>query len=380
MSESGGMYIASGYVDLPVAFFALAPIYLLSCAEVETDGSRLRAHIAAATICVAGCGLTKQAGFYLAAVFPLILYLFMRNRFRTIGEMRVLPTVGVVVCALLLFVVPWQVYEEIRVLQGFEVRETAMTPGVHRGRSFPERAIWAWTIWEAHLTRPLACFAALAIGLSIVFRRALPITLLITIPFTAIWALLFSYDRRNLAMAHPFIGISAGMGAVAGWNWLCALFRRRPMPKHVATGLAVLAILALAMPWILREEILAAHDRKLRNLGSSEINEVLYAYHAQHGFEGRILTNYRLLSALPELREFVYFDREAKATEFWPFRDPEAFTSVLEDHRRDIRYIVVLKPVDWRILRLLGEGIERRELQVIYRTRKGLIVRLPEVP
>jgi hypothetical protein len=380
MSESGGMYIASGYADLPIAFFALAPIYLLSCAEGERDGSRVRAHIAAATICVVGCGLTKQAGFYLAAVFPLILYLFMRDRFRAIGEMRILPTALVVVCVFLLFIVPWQVYEEIQVLQGFEVRESVMASGVHHGRTFPERAIRAWTIWEAHLTTPLACFVALAVGLSLVFRRELPITLLITIPFTAIWTLLFSYDRRNLALAHPFIGISAGMGAVAGWNWLCALWERRRMPKHMATGLAALVVLALAMPWILREEILAAHDRQLRNLGQKELNEVLYAYHAQHGFEGKILTNYRLLSVLPELNEFVYFDRQAKATEFWPFRDPEALKSVLKDRRHDIRYIVVLKPADWQITKLLKDGIDRRELQVIYRTRKGLIVRLPEVP
>ena len=67
---------------------------------------------------------------------------------------------------------------------------------------------------------------ALAVGLSLAVRRALPTTLLIAIPFTAIWALLFSYDRRNLALAYPFIGIGAGMGAIAGWNWLRAFWKR----------------------------------------------------------------------------------------------------------------------------------------------------------
>jgi hypothetical protein len=380
MSESGGRFIASGYADLPIAFFALAPIYLLSCAEGEDDGSRIRAHVAAATICVIGCGLTKQAGFYLAAVFPLILLLFLRDRFRATAGIRVLPTVAVVVCVVLLFIVPWHVYKEIQVLQGFEVRENPMTFGVHRGRTFPERAIWAWTIWDTYLTTPVACFVALAVGLSLVFRRALPTTLLIAIPFTAIWAFLFSYDRRNLALAYPFIGISAGMGAIAGWNWLRAFWKRRRAPRHVTTGLAVLALLAGASPWILREEILAAHDRELRKLGPAELNEVLYAFLDQHGFEGKILTNYRLLAALPELREHYFFDRDAKATEFWPFRDPEAFKSVLKARRGEIRYIVVKKPADLRIMRLLKEGMDQHKLQVIYRTRKGLIVRLPDLP
>lgn len=380
MSESGGKFIASGYADLPIAFFGLASIYLLCCGEGEEDASRVRVNVAAATICVIGCGLTKQAGFYLAAVFPLILFLFLRDRFRSTTGIRILPTVAIVVCVVLVFIVPWHVYKEIQVLQGFEVRENPTTSGVHRGRTFSERAVWAWTIWDAYLTKPLACFVAFAVGLSLVFRRALPITLLITIPFTAIWALLFSYDRRNLALAYPFIGISAGMGAVAGWSWLRALSSRRRLPKHTTIGIAALALLALATPFILREDILAAHDRELRKLGPDELNEFLYAFHEQHGFEGKILTNYRLLAVLPELREFYYFDREAKASEFWPFRDPEAFKSVLRARRGDIRYIVVLKPVDWRILRLLKDSMDRHELQVLYRTRKGLIVRIPDDP
>ena len=107
---------------------------------------------------------------------------------------------------------------------------------------------------------------------------------------------------------------------------------------------------------------------------------MLYAFHEQHGFEGKILTNYRLLAVLPELREFYYFDRDAKATEFWPFRDLDAFKSVLKARRGEIRYIVVQKPADWRIMRLLKEGMDQHKLQVIYRTRKGLIVRLPDLP
>jgi hypothetical protein len=380
MSESDGLYIASGYADLPISFFALAPIYLLFCAEEESDGSRVRAHVAVATICAAGCGLTKQAGFYLAAVFPWILLLFMRNRFRSSGGMRILPAVAVVTCVLLLLIVPWHVYKEIQVFQGFEVRENPMTYAVHRGRSLPERAIWAWRVWDAHLSTALACCLALAVGLSLVFRRALPLTLLLTIPYTLIWAFLFSYDRRNLALAWPFIGISAGAGVGAAWTWLSEGWKARGLPKHLGAWLAAIAAIGVSTPWILREEIHAAHDRELRKLGSAEINEVLYAFLEQHGFEGKILTNYRLLSVLPELNEHVFMDREAKASEFWPFRDLDAFKSVLKRRRGDIRYIVVIKPADLRIMRFIREGIDRRKLQVIYRTRKGLIVRFPDTP
>jgi hypothetical protein len=396
MSSSGGRYLASGYADLPVGFFGLAAVYLLACCEKTSDRSRIRAHIAAATLCAAGCGLTKQAGFYLVAVFPVILLLFLRDRSRSTAGLRPPRMLALVICALLVLVVPWHLYKEYQVYHGFEDREVAYTTGVHLGRTASERAIWAWTIWKEYLSAPLACFVVAAVGLALVFRRALPITLLVTLPFTAIWTFLFSYDQRNLALAHPFIGISAGAGAAAAWSRLCEAWKLRGPTLRLPAGLApgrapklatkrtaalvTLAAAAVAIPWIAREDIPAAHDRQLRALGNEELNEVLYAYHEQHGFEGKILTNYRLLSLHPELSQYVYFDRDARATEFWPFRDPEAFKSVLQRNRRDIRYIVVLKPMDLRLFRLLHEGMRKRQLQVIYRTHKGLIVRLSEIP
>ena len=127
-----------------------------------------------------------------------------------------------------------------------------------------------------------------------------------------------------------------------------------------------------------RGGIEASHDDALRNLGSDEINAFLYSYLECHGFEGRILTNYRLLSSLPDLAEYVYLDRNAPASEFWPLRNPDSLQSVLKRNRGDIRYIVVLKPTRMSVMAILHDGIRRGELQVLFRTRQGLIVRLRE--
>jgi hypothetical protein len=326
----------------------------------------------------------------------VILLLFLRARSRSTAGLRPPQILALVICALLILVVPWHLYKIYQVYHGFEVQEVAYSAGVHSGRTPLERAARAWAIWEVYLSMPLACVVVAAVGLALAFRRALPVTLLITLPFTAIWTFFFSYDQRNLALAYPFIGISAGAGAAAAWSRLCETWKLRgptvrlparltpggaPKPAaRRAAALAALAALAVATSWIAREDILAAHDRELRKLGNRELNEVLYAYLEQHGFEGKILTNYRLLSLLPELGQHVYFDRDAGAAEFWPFRDPVALQSVLQQNRRDIRYIVVLKPMDLRVIRLLHEGMKKRQLQVIYRTHKGLIVRLSENP
>jgi hypothetical protein len=114
-----------------------------------------------------------------------------------------------VALALALVIAPWNVYKEIQVHEGRETHEQAASAGVHMGRSLSERLAWSWAAWDAELSTPLLSAVVVSIGASLAARRALPVTLGITIPFTLIWALYFSYDRRNLALAFPFIAISA---------------------------------------------------------------------------------------------------------------------------------------------------------------------------
>jgi hypothetical protein len=217
-----------------------------------------------------------------------------------------------------------------------------------------------------------------SIGASLAARRALPVTLGITIPFTLIWALYFSYDRRNLALAFPFIAISAGIGAVAVWERFADGWQRLDRARRRRFVAAATLLLALATLARLDVDPMRAHDRALREVGTRELNEFLYAYDAQHGFEGRIFTNYRVLSALPGLRDHVYFDRNASAVEFWPFRDPKVFREVFERRRDELRYIVLQKPANWAIQRYIVDGIQRGEFETLYRTDAGIVVRISE--
>jgi hypothetical protein len=378
MSHTGGRYIASGFLDLAGSFFAMATFYALACGDRDADPATLRRHVLAATVCAAGCALTKQAGIFLACVFPLLVWLRLRRRSVAAAEVRVARTLAAVALTLALFIAPWNVYKELQVREGFETHEAAASPGVHRGRSLPERLARSWELWEADLSPPVLSAVVLCVGASLAARRALPLTLGITIPFTLIWALYFSYDRRNLALAFPYIGISAGIGAAFVWDQVAQRWKRLAPPWRRWLGGAAVALVAVATPWIFGADLERAHDRRLREVGNPKLNAFLYAYHAQHGFEGRIFTNYRVLSVLPELRDHVYFDRNATANEFWPFRDPEAFRTVFERERDDLRYIVLQKPANWAIQRFIVDGIHRGELQPLYRTEVGIVVRISE--
>jgi hypothetical protein len=380
MSFSNGRYIASGYADLPVAFFALAPFYLLASWNDDGDRARGRATIAVATAFVIGCALTKQAGLYLALLFPFLLYAFLHKHMPTANSAERLRIIAGVTAALLLLIAPWYVFKQIQVIQGFDVPGNASSSGVHRGRSFPERAARAWKSWELHLSSPLLWSVALGVALSAFTRRTAAITVAITLPFTLIWVLFFSYDQRNLALAFPFIGLSAATGAMVAGDWFRAQWQRCPRAAHRGGAAALLAAIVLTFGVMESGRIAALHDRALRDLGNDEINAFLYSYLEHHGFEGRILTNYRLLSSLPDLAEYVYLDRDAPASEFWPLRNPDSLKSVLKRERGDIRYIVVLKPMKLPVMAILHDGIRKGELQVLYRTRRALVLRLRSTP
>jgi hypothetical protein len=380
VSHSDAYSVASGFLDLPVACLALAPFYLLACCESGAGVAWVRRHVVAATACVTACALTKQAGMYAATVFPVLLAFDLRERSRESAGIDVPRTLAVVVALLLLLIVPWHVYKEIQIQQGLETWEQAASAGVHGGRTFTERLAWAWKLWELELTLPLAFATTLAIGLSLAAKDFRALSLSITLPFTLIWVFFFSYDRRNLSLAFPFLGISAGAGAFVARDLLAQRWERLgPIGRRIL-GVGLLAVVLAGTLYGVGERPADAHDRALRKLGSAELNAFLYEYADKHGFEGKVLTNYRLMSALPGLRDHVYFDRAAVAGDFWPFRDPVAFGRVLKKRRSVIRYVVVLRPADLRIMDFLKRGIDAGKLQVLYRTRVGLVVRIPRAP
>ena len=66
--------------------------------------------------------------------------------------------------------------------------------------------------------------AALAFAMRDGVQRRL--VLLVAIPFSLVWALGFSYDLRNIALAVPLVGAAAGIGVV-GMGEVFVLNRKR---------------------------------------------------------------------------------------------------------------------------------------------------------
>ena len=70
-------YISSGYADMPVAFLAFAGVYALLLGRTASGAKTQTKYIFLGAVLCAGAALTKQAGLFIAAVYPLLAWLLV---------------------------------------------------------------------------------------------------------------------------------------------------------------------------------------------------------------------------------------------------------------------------------------------------------------
>ncbi|MGH0028204.1 MAG: hypothetical protein ACQGVC_00310 [Myxococcota bacterium] len=336
-----GAHLGSGLSDVPVAAMTLLAFHPLAAVRFDPPARAHATRIAAAALLAVACASTKQAGLLAVLLLPVGVWIVTPRWPLRARGLAVAGTVAI----LLLGLAPWYGWAEWRIAQGFELDDATVLPErIFGDMPLLERARAAYALWEGALTPPGAlAVGALALA-SLAHRRTRWITLAVVVPVSLYWALYLSYDLRNHAVALPFLGLSVA----AGWEVL----RRRAArlgrgARRALGGSAAAAALAWLLLWDPSAAILAAHHEQLLTRGRPALNHALLAYHAEHGFEGRILTDYRYLTSFPELREHYFVHRDAPADEFWTFRNGfEQVRRVLEDPDLDVRHVLVVGFLD----------------------------------
>jgi len=143
-------------------------------------------------------------------------------------------------------------------------------------------------------------------------RRRL--ALWVVAPYVALWAVLWSYDARNLAHVLPILGMLAGFGAAAPLarapsSREADAAGASPGAAKAATGgvrvlhvaIAAVVVMAALPRWFPGSELVADSLRRQRTIGDAGLNEKLYDYDRTVGFRGAILTDYQMLVGLPGL-------------------------------------------------------------------------------
>ena len=225
-------------------------------------------------------------------------------------------------------------------------------------------------MWTRVLTQPFVGFTIAMVFASLSVARLRPIVLLIVLPFTVLWATSFSYDRRNLALALPFIAMAAGFGTVQSLKWLRDAWSGNPrLAGVVFSVLGVLGIGLVAGPGV-TVRIEAANLAQLAQRGDPGLNKALYGFAEGPGFHGKILTNYRMLDSLPELRKHYFVNRGATADRFWVFRGgAQEFSQVVGDPANEIRYVLSVQPLRPEIGAHIGEQLASGRYKLLLTAR-----------
>jgi hypothetical protein len=230
-------FLASGYAEMANSFFAFLTLHAFlqrgpGAADFDAGSSRpfLVAVFASGTL------LTKQGGVYVFALaLGWLVVHFVRLRSRISWR---LPALVLVVILL----VNWRwVVTEWRVWHGQTLTNiNYLTHDIHAGKTYPQRWKSAWEMIErvrGPECAPLILLIAGGVFLSLLHPHGRLVFLLMFAPFYVLWALLFSYETRTLAMDLPFAAdcFACGVAAAAafclrGVRFVLNRLRRAPPP------------------------------------------------------------------------------------------------------------------------------------------------------
>jgi hypothetical protein len=203
-------------IDVPVAFFSL-----LSVTTILFSPDKQRQAVALALVLASGAAMTKQVGLYMIGAIPLVCLCWTYEDHKQFAAvLRVIPdlvwkaSLAVVLCA------PIYIYAILTIRNGTNTSELGyLFDGIYENRGRVSRAVDAIQFAHAWLgpggtAAVLIAFSAFTAANIAVVRdsRYRWILLGINIPFSCLWALYFSYDRRNLALTMPLWALTSAVG------------------------------------------------------------------------------------------------------------------------------------------------------------------------
>ena len=337
--------LSSGYADAPLAFFAWMSVYALLRADLAEDASQRLKWLAIGALFAAGAALTKQLGLYVAAVYPLLAWVWCYVGWDKLASSERRPTesTGGPVHRRGSLVPPYSLAahygftcsspcssrhgtctNSADIRSGRDVNNTSiLVRDAHEGRDLPARFAHAGGLLADATTLPGGALLLAAVAASLGDRRIRWTLGLIVVPLGLLWAAAFSYDLRNLAMLVPFVGAAAGTGLVriicwlesaVGWAERSESHRilrspggtRCARPTLLATLLVwhaagLVAVLLIAGTLCVRDEtLLSLQRRELRQVGIADLNDRLYAFSQAHADGSLIATDYLALRWLPD--------------------------------------------------------------------------------
>ncbi|MFH0842530.1 MAG: hypothetical protein V1903_07915 [Bacteroidota bacterium] len=345
--EGQGLYWTDGFVDVPVAFFSF--MVFISLILIRKKGSETDNHnlILLSILFACGSAVTKQAGLFVLAVYPLLLTILSRNNF-TWSSQKILKFGLLFLTTTILIVVPYYFWAELQIKSGNAASEIKyITHDIYRGASYLQRFADACRLYSEIFSSKLLFTVSIVFFLiSFADKTFRFLIISFIIPYFVIWALLFSEGLRNVAIIIPYFAIGIGIGLDIFFNSLTngmkkivpsirsilsRLFLKPDKPDKIIQVIRknkkviliawkifviifILAGILLFNKKIDLERLIASQNFRVKSLGDESVNQLLYEYNEENHINKLILTNYVYLKLLPELNQY-YQHQEIQSLE-----------------------------------------------------------------
>ena len=323
---------SNGYVDLAISFFAFLTIYTLLKAHKSPDKDYRNQALLLGGIFAAGAAITKQAGVYILAVFPILAFFLLIKPFHRPIPREVWKKFLMVLLIAVIIAAPWYIYKQVVFMGNLDTTETSgnisVASATYGNVPLLTQMLDALRSLDKYFWMLLFLLPALLL-LDSPYRW---IVILIIFPIALIWSGIASYDHRNLSVIYPLMGLATGMAIQRLVELSLSLGAR--IKLHQWKILPLLLVVLLIAIGILDYKLPAAslQERQIalqKQLFSPSKNEQIYALIASAGPQTKILTNYPI-HILPGL--------ENNQVNFF-FSDFQGFMDWIQEP--DIQYIFV---------------------------------------
>jgi hypothetical protein len=359
-----GIGLYNGYVDIAVAFFTFATLYILLKAHYSPQTEQRSRLYLLGAIFTAGAAVTKQTGVYIALCYPILVYAEIYfSKFPL--EKRQLQKWIAIFAAISLVWVSWYVFKAIT---GTDTQAFNTYASLSANKYDNVNLIGRIAAAIGQHREFVVLFLLIAVTFPWMDRFYKFLTLLFA-PFPFIWAGLASYDTRNLAIFLPVLALVAGYSI----HWLIVKLvglseraRVLQIPMYIPVAFVCLALISLG--FLVSPQKLYQKQVDLQSqIFSPNKNQMLLDLVAENGPQTRIMTNYPM-EYIPGLSEYqVRFD----------FQDYDQFLAKAQSP--DIEYLLVPNLTNDRIKDYINAKVQSGEYQVIDRDKQWKVFTLIKI-
>jgi hypothetical protein len=361
-----GDYIASGYVDVALAFFTFLTVYSLLKAMAIDDSRQKINYLGLGFIFAAGTALTKQNGLLVFALYPLLAYfLILRNFDNLHNQQRFIILTKWFILSLII-ILPWYAFNEYRIFQGaVETNVSYLMGDRHENRNLLERFMRAAGMLEKY------AFLYPLILLSLPFLESSMIWIILTLllPYSLIWAFAFSTFPRNLSIALPILGLATGFSLQKIIEFGRKIIEKLSIGKlRLYFGAVLLLLSAIAAGLFISDEtLLQKQEEQQKNILLGYINRQIYEYFEETGNFEPIMTNYPI-KYLPGMEDLqIDIDN---------FSNYNVYHQVIDNHPEVNLMLVFENRADEKVLDEIEENIENGDFELIFKDGKYSLVRI----